>query len=312
MLRSIKHHYCTTLNSGSAWVSENPGQSVVFTPCSMHPNSYNLFPIDDKYRPDTVVSIVICTYGRPESLNETLESLTTQTYRDFEVIIISEKGNLSELRDKGLRSSKGDIVSFIDDDVYCPPAWIESVVKSFREGIVGVTGPTTIEARYKQNRDCFKFARLRKAQEWLFKVPTDPGKLSTCGAPSMASNDEGCRYEGEVDYLECCNMSVKRKEALSAGGFDPAYYRTSEWCEVDLALSLRAYGKLWFSPRCQLYHRPSQQGIYKARIQTKHRWENLLYFHNKWRGKYIKHGIREYAYLSFIWVYFTLKTNRMI
>jgi glycosyltransferase involved in cell wall biosynthesis len=262
----------------------------------------------DKPLCEVAVSIVICTYGRPESLNATLESLTHQTFTDFEVILVTEKGDLSALRDKGLRSAVGSIVSFIDDDVYCPPTWLQSVVKSFREGVVGVTGPTTITAEYQKNRDCLKYKKLRQFQEWLFAVPTTPGKLSLCGAPSMVSNDEGCEYDGEVEYLECCNASVRKQGALDVGGFDHNYKHTSEWCEVDLALKLKEKGTLFFSKHAGLYHKPSKAGIYVNRLKTKHRWENFVYFQRRW----IRPSFRRHLYWVFIWLYLKMKELRIV
>ena len=254
------------------------------------------------------VSIVICTYDRQESLNDTLESLTKQTYKDFEVILLTEKGHLSELRQRGLECAVGSIVSFIDDDVYCPPTWLEGVVKSFREGVVGVSGPTIIVPEYQKNRDCLKYEKLRKLQEWIFKVSLEPGRLSPCGAPSMASNFKGCRYEGEVDYLECCNMSVRRSDAIDAKGFDTAYYRTSEWSEVELSLKLKRYGVLHFSLDAMLFHRPSKSGVYQHRLSTAHRWENFKRFQKRW----IKPSFRRHLYWIFIWTYYKLKEMRMI
>ena len=249
------------------------------------------------------VSVVICTYKRPGSLNEALLSLSKQTFKDFEIILLTEKGDLSQIRQTGLQSARGGIVSFIDDDVYCPPVWLENTVKSFREGAVGVTGPTYITSEFKKNRDCLKYRRLRQYQEWMFKVPTDPGKLSPYGAPSMASNDEGNNYNGEVEYLEACNMSVNKYEALNAGGFDHHYIRTSEWCEVDLALRLGKRGRLVFSRLAALYHRPSQAGVYKHRLSTVHRWRNFVYFQRRW----IKPSFRRHLYWAFVWTYFKLK-----
>ena len=254
------------------------------------------------------VSIVICTYGRPESLNDTLESLTKQTYKDFEVILLTEKGHLSQLRQRGLECAVGSIVSFIDDDVYCPPTWLEGVVKGFREGVVGVSGPTIIVPEYQKNRDCLKYEKLRKLQEWIFKVSLEPGRLSPCGAPSMASNFKGCRYEGEIDYLECCNMSVRRSDAIDAKGFDTSYYRTSEWSEVELSLKLKRYGVLHFSLDALLFHRPSKAGVYKHRLSTAHRWENFKRFQRRW----IKPSFRRHLYWLFIWTYYKLKEMTMI
>jgi GT2 family glycosyltransferase len=291
-----------------SWIQKNPGCSVVFTSDSLSNDLDYLHSITDTWRPKKAVSIVICTYGRPESLNETLLSLTHQSYRNFEVILITEKGHLSELRDKGLRSANGDIVCFIDDDVCCPPAWLQGTVESFREGVVGVTGPTWITQEYRQNRDIFKYQALRRLNDWAFGVSAKPGHLSKTGAPSMESNWESCKYEGPVQYLECCNMSVKRQEALDAGGFDPIYIRTSEWCELDLSLRLSKKGQLIFSQSAALYHRPSKAGVYKARLQTNHRWKNFITFQKKW----IKPSLRTFIYRGFIWTYLKMKDLRMI
>ena len=308
MVYNLLGYFYPTITPEPSRLLKDKGWSMVSPPDNLFLNFGYLRPPNIPGRNKMAVSIVICTYGRPESLNETLTSLTKQTFKDFEVILITEKGDLSALRDSGLRCARGDIVSFIDDDVYCPPTWLEGVVKGFREGVVGVTGPTIITQEYQANRDCLKYKRLRKLQEWLFKVPTTPGKLSVCGAPSMVSNFEGCDYEGEVEYLECCNMSVKKKEALDVGGFDHKYIRTGEWCEVDLSFKLRARGTLYFSQLCGLFHRPSKAGIYKARIQTGHRFYNFIRFQRKW----VKSSLRRHLYWAFIWTYLKMKNWRMI
>lgn len=288
---------------------ESAGCGMVLTSPSMSSDSFyirmsHFTPHFKKIR----VSIVICTLDRPESLNETLTSLTFQTFKEFEVILVTERGDLSVCRQKGLYYALGDIVCFIDDDVYCPPTWLQSITQSFREGVVGVSGPTTITKTYEANRDCFKYKRLRKIQEWVFNVPSLPGRLSPCGAPSMASNNEDCYYEGEVEYLECCNMSVRRKEAIDAGGFKALYYRTSEWCEVDLALRLNQKGLLYFTPSARLYHRPSKAGVYRARLNTRHRWDNFVSFQKLW----IRPSLRRHLYWAFVWTYLKMKDLRMI
>ena len=306
--------YCMLRDNYGTFVPFNTGILESERYCLVHP-SPDFYPDgihvrtpEYKYCLPQTVSIVICTYGRPESLNDTLESLTKQTYRDFEVLLVTEKGNLSELRDKGLRSSCGDVICFIDDDVYCPPTWLESVTKSFREGVVGVTGPTWITKDYRQNRDIIKYKGLRKAHDAFFGVPSRPGHLSETGAPSMASNDEDCEYEGSVQYLECCNMSVKRKEALDVGGFDSIYTKTAEWCEVDLSLKLSKKGQFMFSQHAALYHRPSKAGVYKFRLQTSHRWKNFITFQKRW----VKSSPLTYIYRGFIWTYFKMKDLRIV
>ena len=260
---------------------------------------------------EPIASIVICTYGRPESLNDTLLSLSHQTFRNFEIILISEKGDLSRIRQRGLLLAKGDYVSFIDDDVYCPSTWLQSVIQAFqKEGVIGVTGPTTITGEFRNNRDLFKFKRIKHLYDlWFLDGQADiPGYISKCGAPSTYSNDEGCKYEGKVSYLECCNMSVKRKESINVGGFDPGYIKTSEWSEPDLSFRLGKLGDLNFVQSAGLCHRPSKEGIYKDRLSTLHRWRNFVRFQRQW----IEPSLKRHLYWAFIWTYLKMKEFRMI
>ena len=291
---------------------EDSGRGMVYASNSLSGNSFYIRTPSNKpwYKAD--VSIVICTYGRPESLNATLKSLTQQTFRDFEVLLITEKGNLSELRQKGLVNSFGSIVSFIDDDVYCESTWIESIVKAFKKDskVLGVTGPTTITDEYRHNRDIFKYNIFREIHDRVFlgNKRFYPSHLSRCGTPSMASNDSELNYAGRCDYLEACNMSIKRKEALDAGGFDPIYYRTSEWCELDLAIKIGHKGTLLFVPEARLFHRPSVQGIYGARLRTAHRWDNFKSFQKRW----VRPSFLRVLYWAWVWVYLKMKSYRMI
>ncbi len=314
MFLDSEYDDCTTFTLINTWLPKGQGQSLVLTPHYLFNDSWRVHNLNFSHRHKKSVSIIICTYERPESLNETLESLTKQTFKDFEVILITEKGDLSTLRDIGLRCARGDIVSFIDDDVYCPPVWLESVTQSFREGVVGVSGPTIILDEFKNNRDVFKFRWFKNIHDFIFLIGRGqlPGYLSDCGTPSLASCSDRLKFEGEVNYLEACNMAVRKSEAISVGGFDRTYTKTSEWCEVDLALSLSKHGKLLYCQKASLEHRPSKQGIYTSRLKTKHRWENFIYFQKKWEGKVIKKGLRTWAYRGFVWIYLTLKNTQMI
>ena len=310
MVCNMFSHSCRATNSIIQRLSEDKGCSLVLTPCGLFDDSYNVQPLSDTPRAIPFVSIVICTYGRPESLNETLISLTKQTFKDFEILLITEKGNLSELRQRGLRCSGGDIVSFIDDDVYCPPTWLEGVVAGFREGVVGVSGPTVVPHSHLSNRDIFRWRRLKNLYDFLFLDGNQevPGYLSSCGAPSTASNYPNGRITCTPHYLEACNMSVKKDDAIAVGGFEGCFISTSEWCEVDLALKLRSKGKLVYSKDAYLNHKPSKAGIYKSRLSTTHRWKNFMYFQKKW----IKPSLKTYIYRGFIWTYLKMKNLQMI
>lgn len=98
-----------------------------------------------------MLSVVIATYKRDEALKKALESLTEQTYKNFEVVIVddnADKGwsektaaiieqfndkldinyivnevNLGSAatRNKGIDAAKGEYITFLDDDdIYLP------------------------------------------------------------------------------------------------------------------------------------------------------------------------------------------------
>lgn len=120
-----------------------------------------------------LVSIVITCKNSLDTLRETLESLRSQTFQDFEVIVIDafsddgtfeylsseemewdklrvlrERGNSARGRNIGVLRARGDYIAFIDADAYAHPNWLETLVKAIKryenDGIVGVGGPGEI------------------------------------------------------------------------------------------------------------------------------------------------------------------------
>ena len=91
---------------------ESEGRGLVSASNGLHGYSFYIRTPSNKPWYKALVTIAICTYGRPESLNDTLQSLSQQTFKNFEVVLITEKGNLSELRQKGL-DLRQDILSHL-------------------------------------------------------------------------------------------------------------------------------------------------------------------------------------------------------
>jgi len=119
-----------------------------------------------------VLSIIITSYAadRLNDIIELLNSITLQTYKRFEVVVVverskvlerelhiywekncclnmriiftNEKLGLSGSRNLAAKEAIGDIFAFIDDDVILFPKWAEEVVNTFKDdSVVGVTGP---------------------------------------------------------------------------------------------------------------------------------------------------------------------------
>lgn len=95
-----------------------------------------------------VFSVVICTYNRAEIVGRAIESVRSQTFTDFELIVVNdgsadhtrsvldsyvadelraihrENGGLSAARNTGIRASSGRFVIFLDDDDWVEPGWL--------------------------------------------------------------------------------------------------------------------------------------------------------------------------------------------
>lgn len=302
------------------------------------------------------VSVVVCTYERGESLRECLEGLAGQSYKDFEVVIVDggstdmtneviEKyqrrleikkvvyrgKELSRVRDKGWREARGELVSWIDDDVVVSKNWVKSIVgimdENLRE-VGGVSGPTLVKKELISGRDVFSFydkGGLWKILGWVWNRwfleggKYEVGRLFKSGAWSPGSNfGSSLRIKGlkEVDYLEACNMTLRRSLVKKVGGYDYGYKKVAEWCELDLAKRVAELGyKLVFSSKVKVHHNISRGGVYPRRTRAKERMENFFKFYFRHiyqpRPDYTVKFLTYLLFLNGYWAYKTIETKNL-
>lgn len=128
------------------------------------------------------VSIFVPTGNRALSLDKTLLSLTKQTYKNFEVIVVDYKSSdnteavinkyskklrikvlrqktkgLAKAANQALKQAQGKIFIRTDDDVIMSKGWLLAIIDTFSKNkdVGGVTGPTIIPTAYRRNRDLF-------------------------------------------------------------------------------------------------------------------------------------------------------------
>jgi len=264
------------------------------------------------------ISIIICTYNRASSLNQCLQSLTKQTFKNFEVIIVDGNSNdqthkiikkfqsklkikliiepkkhLALARDLGWRKAKGKYISWIDDDVILSPHWIKSIINLLDQSpnIAGVSGPTIVPPHLLKNRLAFfwhqnpsLFAKLW-VKIFLLNQPYTIGKILPTGAWTPGSNFPSAlklKKPIPVDYLEACNMTLRHHLVKKVNGFDLKYRGTSEWCEPDLAIRIKNLNfQLIFSSQVKLEHHPSRSGAFSRRFNLPERFYNFFRFYLK-------------------------------
>lgn len=106
-----------------------------------------------------MISVIMLTYNREDLVGRAIESILAQTYTDFEFIIVDngstdrsgeiadeyaardprirvihrERGNIGAGRNTGLDAAQGEYITFIDDDDWAEPDFLEFLVNLLEE-----------------------------------------------------------------------------------------------------------------------------------------------------------------------------------
>jgi len=301
------------------------------------------------------LSVVICTFNRAASLNDCLASLAKQNFKNFEVVIIdggsvdntsrvisnycqklkirkfiSKTKSLAKARDLGWRKAESELIAWIDDDIIASPNWAMAIVKILAQHprVGGVTGPTIINSKLLKNRDIFFFYNKKGVSGFLGKIwnkfflenqKYEVGKIFKSGAWSPGSNFKNSlkiKKIKEVDYLEACNMTLRKSLVAQVNGFDYGYHGVAEWSELDLAIRIKNLGhQLVFNSKIKVDHNISQKGVYIRRIHAKSRMENFFkfYFRHifKPRFDYIFKFLCYVIFLDFYWLHKAITTQNI-
>lgn len=85
-----------------------------------------------------MISIVIPTHDIPEReffLNRALDSIRTQTYQDYEIVITKTGKGMAANINAGIKQAKGDIIKFLFMDDYLQDKDVlKDIVKNFKGG----------------------------------------------------------------------------------------------------------------------------------------------------------------------------------
>ena len=155
------------------------------------------------------VSVIVCTYNRAGLLKSAIDSILSNSYPDFELVIVdqSDKDETKKLVQKyisekphirylwsqrgksralnlGVREAKGEIIAFTDDDCVVSEDWLEKIAATFdrvtTDSIV-VFGSVKI-AKHDVRRGFIPANKIRYAE---FKGPLSFKKVGLGGAVGM-------------------------------------------------------------------------------------------------------------------------------
>lgn len=143
-----------------------------------------------------MISIFLPSVRRPSALNDALDALAEQTYKNFEVLAVYDfsdvetadvvaryknhmlirelhsTGSLVEAANQALGEARGEIFIRTDDDALATKNWLQAVYETFEEDsrIGGVTGPTTIPLANLEGRDLTKLNALFKSGSLAWRM----------------------------------------------------------------------------------------------------------------------------------------------
>jgi glycosyltransferase involved in cell wall biosynthesis len=272
-----------------------------------------------------LVSVVVPTFNRVNSLRPLMDGLARQTYPRacFEVVVVDdgstdgtqaylrglqpefalrvlEQANAgpSEARNRGVASAQGSIIVFLDDDVVPAPELIAQHVET-RQGdpdtaVIGPMNPPAGAARPAWIR--WTETSLQRQYQALVtgEMPCTPHQFYTA------------------------NASVPRASFMDLGGFDTRFKRNED---VELAFRLEQRGvRFRFNPAAEIVHYPThsfekwrdatyQYGRYDVITEREKRLPTLtravISFHTRNRlSRLVVHlGVgRPLVYHSLIWI----------
>lgn len=202
-------------------------------------------------------SIIIPVYNRPDELRELLESLTRQTYRDFEVLVIEDgstkrseavyeefvkrlriqyftKPNTGPgpSRNFGFEQARGQYFVVFDSDCILPPEYFDVVEKRLQFDPIDAWGGP--------DRGHNSFSSLQQAMAY-----TMSSVLTTGGI-------RGGKNQAEKFQPRSFNMGMSRKVWEATGGF--RFDRLAE--DIELSIRIRKAGfRIGLIPEAYVYHK---------------------------------------------------------
>lgn len=241
------------------------------------------------------VSVVIPVHNSGATLNECLDSVLSQTYKDYEVIVVDNnsgdktKSVINEFmcksnkiryvfepivsrgasRKKGFEESKGKIIVMTDGDCVVPSNWLNDlicpIVKKGEEIVQG--GELPIFNNY-----------------WTksYQLASDF---------NVNRNIYGGHY---VDILDTKNFAVRREILLDLGGFNENVGNLEDF-ELKIKVNKKGY-KIYFLDDLEVKHNHKNSfiGLFRNRIDQGY-WAAYIYRNNR---DYFKNNSDELVELS--------------
>jgi GT2 family glycosyltransferase len=242
------------------------------------------------------ISVIIPTYGREETLRETLADVVQQDYPQFDVIVVDQKpqhqpetqayleqlaaaqkirlfqvdwASLPGARNYAVRRSQADIVLFLDDDVQLSPGFLMAHAQNYSRADVGAVAGRV-------------FDRMKLADHQPGLAIEDlPPEAMDPGIAWYHLNLVHTVKPQQVLTARGCNMSFRREIFAKHGiWFDERFRGSAVREESDFCLHIRQTGLIiWYAPEAHLVHLGEETGGCHD-VSTRSVEYQITFYHN--------------------------------
>ena len=220
-------------------------------------------------------SVIVPVYNRPDEVDELLESLSSQTLRDFEVVIVEDGSQIpckdvcdkyanildlhyyfkensgpGQSRNYGVERANGEYVIIVDSDAVTPPGFIQAVDDELKRQPSDAWGGP--DAAHES------FTDIQKAISYAMTSFFTTGGI------------RGGKKQLDKFYPRSFNLGVRREVYQALGGFSPLRFSKMSLYGEDIDFSIRIY-KGGYS--CRLF--PEAWLWHKRRTDFRRFWRQV-------------------------------------
>lgn len=250
-----------------------------------------------------LVSVVVCSFNRKDSLKQSLQSIAKQSYpRKFYEILVIDDGSsdgTSEIaaaegarvvrhstnqgigasRSTGLKEATGEIIVYIDDDCIADFHWLENLIKPFEDSKVVAAGGKILAQKTDKLSERYLLAvGYGNPAPLEFGESKNPLWRFWVYIKSMFNPVGQIKENIEVQAVYAANVAYRIDPLRKIGGFDR---ELSSEEDTDISSRLRQVnGKIIFVPSAIVHHR-NHESLSKFISQIYRRSKNTLAYYTK-------------------------------
>lgn len=221
-------------------------------------------------KPHKKLSVLIVTYNSIDTINDCLDSIESQTLKDYEILIrdnASSDGTASLLKSRQgvvffkenrnigfgaavnylAQKARGEYLFILNPDCVCPPDLFESLDEfaGLHEGVISPAleypgGEPQLSARELPTYSNIIFSRRSPLYYLGFTQAPRAGYIQ-------------CKKETKVPAVSATALYIRQGDYEKTGGFDERFFMYGE--DLDLCKRLSAKNiDIWYLPQLKIKH----------------------------------------------------------